>query len=102
MKLTQKKRHASVSHDSWISRYSSNCFFLFNSTRYQAAKLIQHLCDGLFQYSSGMQKMDPDHIIALATEVIPQLSCLIFCATKKNCENLAGMICKYLNKWVDL
>ncbi|XP_051537645.1 helicase POLQ-like isoform X1 [Myxocyprinus asiaticus] len=51
-----------------------------------------------FKYSSGMQKMDPDHIIVLATEVIPQQSCLIFCATKKNCENLAGMICKYLNK----
>uniref|UniRef100_A0A8C2AK20 Helicase POLQ-like n=1 Tax=Cyprinus carpio TaxID=7962 RepID=A0A8C2AK20_CYPCA len=51
-----------------------------------------------FKYSSGMQKMDPDHIVALATEVIPQQSCLIFCATKKNCENLAGMICKYLNK----
>ncbi|TRY60899.1 hypothetical protein DNTS_035160, partial [Danionella cerebrum] len=52
----------------------------------------------LFKYSSAMQKMDPDHVIALATEVIPQQSCLIFCATKKNCENLAGMICKYLNK----
>uniref|UniRef100_A0A8C2HXG1 Helicase, POLQ like n=1 Tax=Cyprinus carpio TaxID=7962 RepID=A0A8C2HXG1_CYPCA len=51
-----------------------------------------------FKYSSGMQKMDPDRIVALATEVIPQQSCLIFCATKKNCENLAGMICKYLNK----
>ncbi|KAK2827372.1 hypothetical protein Q7C36_018298 [Tachysurus vachellii] len=51
-----------------------------------------------FKYSSGMQKLDPDHIIALVTEVIPQQSCLIFCATKKNCENVAGMICKYLNK----
>ncbi|KAF5903707.1 helicase POLQ-like, partial [Clarias magur] len=51
-----------------------------------------------FKYSSGMQKLDQDHIIALATEVIPQQSCLIFCATKKNCENVAGMICKYLNK----
>ncbi|XP_051960498.1 helicase POLQ-like [Xyrauchen texanus] len=50
------------------------------------------------KYSSGMQKLDPDHIIALATEIIPQQSCLIFCPTKKNCENLAGMICKYLNK----
>lgn len=50
------------------------------------------------QYSSGMQKLDQDHIIALVTEVIPQQSCLIFCATKKNCENVAGMICKYLNK----
>ncbi|KAB5549000.1 hypothetical protein PHYPO_G00062180 [Pangasianodon hypophthalmus] len=49
-------------------------------------------------YSSGMQKMDTDHIIALVTEVIPQQSCLIFCATKKNCENVAVMICKYLNK----
>uniref|UniRef100_A0A8C1XSU3 Helicase POLQ-like n=1 Tax=Cyprinus carpio TaxID=7962 RepID=A0A8C1XSU3_CYPCA len=69
-----------------------------NSIRYQSTELIEPLCDGLFQYSSGMQKMDPDRIIALATEVIPQQSCLIFCATKKNCENLAGMICKYLNK----
>ncbi|XP_062868102.1 helicase POLQ-like [Trichomycterus rosablanca] len=51
-----------------------------------------------FKYSSGMQKMDPDHVIALVTEVIPRQSCLIFCATKKNCENVAGMICKYLNK----
>ncbi|XP_022522258.2 helicase POLQ-like [Astyanax mexicanus] len=50
-----------------------------------------------FKYSSGMQKMDPDHIIALVTEVIPKQSCLIFCATKKNCENVAGMICKYLH-----
>uniref|UniRef100_A0AAR2L263 Helicase C-terminal domain-containing protein n=1 Tax=Pygocentrus nattereri TaxID=42514 RepID=A0AAR2L263_PYGNA len=51
-----------------------------------------------FKYSSGMQKMDPDHIIALVTEVIPQQSCLIFCATKKNCENVAAMICRYLEK----
>ncbi|TSP09047.1 Helicase POLQ-like [Bagarius yarrelli] len=51
-----------------------------------------------FNYSSGMQKLDQDHIIALVTEVIPKQSCLIFCATKRNCENVTGMICKYLNK----
>ncbi|XP_044029517.1 helicase POLQ-like isoform X2 [Siniperca chuatsi] len=51
-----------------------------------------------FKYSSAMQKMDPDHIIALATEVIPTHSCLVFCPTKKNCENVAGMICKYLKE----
>ncbi|XP_062339918.1 helicase POLQ-like [Osmerus eperlanus] len=51
-----------------------------------------------FKYSSAMQKMDPDHIVALVTEVIPAHSCLVFCPTKKNCENVAGMICKYLNK----
>ncbi|XP_029920604.1 helicase POLQ-like isoform X2 [Myripristis murdjan] len=49
-----------------------------------------------FKYSSSMQKLDPDHIIALVTEVIPKHSCLVFCPTKKNCENVAGMICKYL------
>ncbi|XP_038256909.1 helicase POLQ-like isoform X3 [Dermochelys coriacea] len=50
-----------------------------------------------FKYSSNLQKMDPDHLIALVTEVIPNYSCLIFCSTKKNCENVAEMICKYLN-----
>ncbi|KAF3701621.1 Helicase POLQ-like [Channa argus] len=51
-----------------------------------------------FRYSSAMQKIDPDHIIALVTEVIPGHSCLVFCPTKKNCENVAGMICKYLKE----
>ncbi|XP_040012598.1 helicase POLQ-like isoform X2 [Xiphias gladius] len=51
-----------------------------------------------FKYSSAMQKIDPDHIIALVAEVIPTHSCLVFCPTKKNCENVAGMICKYLKK----
>ncbi|XP_060917485.1 helicase POLQ-like isoform X1 [Labrus mixtus] len=51
-----------------------------------------------FKYSSAMQKMDPDHIIALVTEVIPAHSCLVFCPTKKNCENVAGMICTYLRE----
>ncbi|KAI3362513.1 hypothetical protein L3Q82_012800 [Scortum barcoo] len=51
-----------------------------------------------FKYSSAMQKIDPDHIIALVTEVIPTHSCLLFCPTKKNCENVVGMICKYLKE----
>ncbi|XP_069834288.1 helicase POLQ-like isoform X2 [Dendropsophus ebraccatus] len=51
-----------------------------------------------FKYSSNLLRIDPDHIIALVTEVIPDHSCLVFCPTKKNCENVAEMICKYLNK----
>ncbi|KAM9662013.1 helicase POLQ-like isoform 2-T2 [Morphnus guianensis] len=51
-----------------------------------------------FKYSSNLEKADPDHIIALVTEVIPKYSCLIFCPTKKNCENVASMLCKYLKK----
>ncbi|NWI93760.1 HELQ Helicase, partial [Pitta sordida] len=51
-----------------------------------------------FKYSSYLEKADPDHIVALVTEVIPKYSCLIFCPTKKNCENVALMVCKYLQK----
>ncbi|XP_069781952.1 helicase POLQ-like isoform X2 [Narcine bancroftii] len=51
-----------------------------------------------YKYSSNMEKIDPDHIIALVTEVIPQHSCLLFCPTKKNCENVSKMLCKYLSK----
>ncbi|KAM3599557.1 uncharacterized protein V6R79_007887 [Siganus canaliculatus] len=51
-----------------------------------------------FKYSAAMQKTDPDHIVAMVTEVIPVHSCLIFCPTKKNCENVAAMICKYLKE----
>ncbi|XP_050752002.1 helicase POLQ-like isoform X1 [Gymnogyps californianus] len=51
-----------------------------------------------FKYSSNLEKADPDHIIALVTEVIPKYSCLIFCPTKKNCENVSSMVCKYLKK----
>ncbi|XP_050183262.1 helicase POLQ-like isoform X1 [Myiozetetes cayanensis] len=51
-----------------------------------------------FKYSSYLEKADPDHIIALVTEVIPNYSCLVFCPTKKNCENVASMVCKYLKK----
>ncbi|XP_053260177.1 helicase POLQ-like isoform X2 [Podarcis raffonei] len=51
-----------------------------------------------FKYSTGLQKTDPDHLIALVTEVIPKYSCLVFCPTKKNCENVAEMICKHLNR----
>uniref|UniRef100_UPI0035901671 helicase POLQ-like isoform X1 n=3 Tax=Myxine glutinosa TaxID=7769 RepID=UPI0035901671 len=50
------------------------------------------------KYSRAMETMDPDHLVAMVTEVIPQFSCLVFCPTKKNCENVATMICKYLNK----
>ncbi|NXO74616.1 HELQ Helicase, partial [Phainopepla nitens] len=51
-----------------------------------------------FKYSSNLEKADPDHIIALVTEVIPKYSCLIFCPNKKSCENVASMVCKYLKK----
>ncbi|XP_037686072.1 helicase POLQ-like isoform X8 [Choloepus didactylus] len=54
-----------------------------------------------YKYSETLKKMDPDHLVALVTEVIPNYSCLVFCPTKKNCENVAEMICKFLSKGTD-
>ena len=46
--------------------------------------------------SAELKKDDPDGLIALIKEVIPAHSCLIFCSTKKNCENLASLLCTHL------
>ncbi|XP_051026262.1 helicase POLQ-like isoform X1 [Acomys russatus] len=51
-----------------------------------------------YKYSDALKKMDPDHLVALVTEVIPDYSCLVFCPSKKNCENVAEMLCKFLSK----
>lgn len=50
----------------------------------------------LFQYSESLAKLDPDKITALVMEVVPKDSCLIFCSTKKNCENVAILLCKVM------
>ncbi|XP_068670682.1 helicase POLQ-like isoform X1 [Montipora foliosa] len=39
---------------------------------------------------------DPDQLLALVLEVVPKHSCLIFCSTKKNCQNLALLLVKFM------
>ncbi|UYV81964.1 HELQ [Cordylochernes scorpioides] len=39
---------------------------------------------------------DPDNICNLVRDVIPDHSCLIFCPTKKHCENVAQLLAKSL------
>jgi POLQ-like helicase len=48
--------------------------------------------------SAELKRDDPDNIVDLVKEVIPDQSCLIFCSTKKNCENLASLLCSHLPK----
>ncbi|XP_060082529.1 helicase POLQ-like [Ylistrum balloti] len=52
----------------------------------------------MFKYTPDMTRVDGDHLLGLVLEVIPQKSCLLFCPTKKNCENVAMMLCKLLVK----
>ncbi|XP_055898005.1 helicase POLQ-like isoform X1 [Biomphalaria glabrata] len=49
-----------------------------------------------FPYTKEITQEDPDHLLGLVTEVIPEKSCLIFCATKKNCENVALLLSKLM------
>ncbi len=48
-----------------------------------------------------MRSSDPDQLISLITELFEPTahtleSCLIFCPTKKNCENVAQLLAKFL------
>lgn len=50
----------------------------------------------IFQYSSDLLRKDPDHLLGLVMEIVPDSSCLMFCATKKHCENVAKMLSKLM------
>ncbi|KAK3796226.1 hypothetical protein RRG08_006796 [Elysia crispata] len=59
---------------------------------------LQHEKFVTYPYSSEFLKQDPDHLLALVMEVIPEKSCLVFCSSKKNCENVALMLSKLMGK----
>lgn len=46
-----------------------------------------------------ISELDPDHLCSLVLEVIPQGSCLVFCPTKSNCQNVALLLSKCLYKY---
>lgn len=48
------------------------------------------------QYNESNKRIDPDRLGGLVSEVIPKESCLIFCPSKKSCENVAQLLCKVL------
>ena len=40
--------------------------------------------------------LDPDQLVTMVTEVVPESSCLVFCPTKKNCQNVSLLLAKSL------
>ncbi|XP_012789484.2 helicase POLQ-like isoform X3 [Sorex araneus] len=101
-KSSFKQNITPVSLDQYVPKVELKEYLKINDTIYQVdsraemgmtfSRLLDH------KYSDTLKKMDPDHLVALVTEVIPNYSCLVFCPTKKNCENVAEMICKFLSK----
>ncbi|XP_063635617.1 helicase POLQ-like [Cydia splendana] len=51
-----------------------------------------------FNYTSAASTLDPDCVGGLVSEVVPSSSCLVFCPTKRNCENVANLLCKLQRK----
>ncbi|KAJ8931770.1 hypothetical protein NQ314_015302 [Rhamnusium bicolor] len=47
-----------------------------------------------YKYSESLLKLDPDMLGGLVMDVVPKGSCLVFCASKKNCENVVNLLCK--------
>ncbi|XP_053453735.1 helicase POLQ-like isoform X2 [Nycticebus coucang] len=91
-----------VNSDQYVPQVELKEYLKINDTIYEVDSKAENgmtfsrLLD--YTYSDTLKKMDPDHLVALVTEVIPNYSCLVFCPTKKNCENIAEMICKFLSK----
>ncbi|XP_061931994.1 helicase POLQ-like isoform X2 [Apis cerana] len=51
-----------------------------------------------YRYSKDAAIIDPDRIAGLVMDIIPEHSCLIFCSSRKNCENVALLLTKVLPK----
>uniref|UniRef100_A0A1A9WCV6 Helicase POLQ-like n=1 Tax=Glossina brevipalpis TaxID=37001 RepID=A0A1A9WCV6_9MUSC len=51
-----------------------------------------------FNYSDAVLRSDPDHLAGLVTECCPKNNCLIFCSSRKNCENVAVLLSRILPK----
>ncbi|KYM99877.1 Helicase POLQ-like protein [Cyphomyrmex costatus] len=61
-------------------------------------ELLVDMITNDYKYSDDIAILDPDRIGGLIMEVIPNDSCLIFCSSRKNCENLALLLAKILSK----
>ncbi|XP_006825666.1 helicase POLQ-like [Saccoglossus kowalevskii] len=49
-------------------------------------------------YKGAILQEDPDHLLGLVLEVIPNHSCLVFCSTKRNCQHVAEMLCRHMSR----
>ncbi|XP_048219797.1 helicase POLQ-like isoform X4 [Perognathus longimembris pacificus] len=97
-----KQNISAVTLDQYVPKVELKEYLKINDTIYEVDNKAEN---GMtfsrllnFKYSDTLKKMDPDHLVALVSEVIPNYSCLVFCPTKKNCENVAEMLCKFLSK----
>ncbi|XP_057323585.1 helicase POLQ-like isoform X3 [Microplitis mediator] len=52
-----------------------------------------------YSYPVAASKLDPDKIGCLVMDVIPEHNCLIFCSSRKNCENVSLLLTQVLHRY---
>jgi len=50
------------------------------------------------QHSDKNGQVDPEHLLPLVLEIVPDNSCLLFCPTKRHCENVALMLARLMRQ----
>lgn len=73
-----------------------NEIFSINQKASCVSEAFEKLRECGSSYNEKIRKRDPDHLLELVMEVCPKFSCLIFCATKKNCESVSILLCDLL------
>ncbi|XP_016965729.1 helicase POLQ-like [Drosophila biarmipes] len=51
-----------------------------------------------YNYSEAVKRADPDHLAGLISECAPEHCCLVFCPSRKNCENVALLLSRIVPK----
>ncbi|CAB0018692.1 unnamed protein product, partial [Nesidiocoris tenuis] len=65
---------------------------LFSVVHTSAEPEIEFLRCSRVESNKDIMAIDPDGLGALVREAVPKNSCLVFCQSKKNCENVAKLI----------
>lgn len=78
-----------------LTEYVKNDCFLykinpFEEEMFEKVRVMDH--------TDALHQKDPDHLRILVGEVADESSCLVFCATKKNCENVAVLLTRVLDQ----
>lgn len=79
-------------------KYDKQIYLINNKESNENKFKLDRTIDFSSYTNENMKSADPDFLVGLVLEMIPEKSCLIFCSTKRNCENVATLLSTHLPK----